>query len=129
MSKLKPCPFCGEANASVSESPYGGWFAKCGWCGAEIGSPNSEEDAAENWNRRAESNNQLTLDDNRRIVCEREILREQLNESKEKEKEAMEIISEINKSLDCQETWVPFWLFVLIFALFTLLVLLINILN
>lgn len=54
MSELKPCPFCGGDSVSVTESKYGGWVAKCGWCGAEIGHPDSKSEAVVAWNRRAE---------------------------------------------------------------------------
>lgn len=56
--ELKPCPFCGKTSVHVSESFCGGWFAKCRECGAEIGSPHSEDDAKENWNRRAQQPNE-----------------------------------------------------------------------
>ena len=53
MIELKPCPFCGKKWIELGKSKYGGWFARCEWCGAEVGHPDGEVEAAEVWNRRA----------------------------------------------------------------------------
>ena len=66
--ELKPFPFCGKTSVHVSESFCGGWFAKCRECGAEIGSPHSEDEAKKNWNRRAQQPNEpLTLEELREM--------------------------------------------------------------
>jgi Lar family restriction alleviation protein len=53
MADLKPCPFCGKKTIECYEHRYGGFFVRCGWCGAEIGSSNNQNEAIEAWNRRS----------------------------------------------------------------------------
>lgn len=66
--KLKPCPFCGgeallesEADPTYAPTFYDPgcanasvvWWCKCVECGATVALQESEQNAAEAWNRRA----------------------------------------------------------------------------
>ena len=64
--KLKPCPFCGGAAEIVWEVDAGYYFAeesyhtRCKDCGCNLGGGvlegfETEEEAAEAWNRRADN--------------------------------------------------------------------------
>ena len=62
--KLKPCPFCGgEAVLSGKYTIQGvdAWAVYCGitpndfFCGAQVTSIESEEEAIRNWNRRVDN--------------------------------------------------------------------------
>ena len=49
--ELKPCPFCGGEAHFVNGST---WLA-CAGCGAETSFFDTQEEAAEAWNRRADN--------------------------------------------------------------------------
>lgn len=51
---LKPCPFCGSEPVMRRGGRYGFW-ALCQHCGAALRMSDTEEDAANAWNRRAAS--------------------------------------------------------------------------
>ena len=53
MTELKPCPFCGGKETELKQF-VGWWSVNCykGWCFAK--SAKTQEEAIENWNRRAE---------------------------------------------------------------------------
>ena len=55
MAELKPCPFCGDNEATLwkqypADRP---WHILCG-CGGRVGYFVTKEEAIEAWNRRAE---------------------------------------------------------------------------
>ena len=59
--ELKPCPFCGNEKLEIADSwngRYHGKVVNCnyldGGCGANSGSRETEAEAVEAWNRRAE---------------------------------------------------------------------------
>ena len=55
--KLKPCPFCGGVAMTICDrapSEDSLFWVRCFGCGAETSLFNSEEEAKEAWNRRAE---------------------------------------------------------------------------
>ena len=53
--QLKPCPFCGgTAIVDMDEYCYWDWHAWCFNCGCDIGHYATEEEAIEEWNKRAE---------------------------------------------------------------------------
>lgn len=56
--KLKKCPFCGGPAEILDNGRYipGTYFVICRWCGAHTGYERGEENAAELWNGRVESN-------------------------------------------------------------------------
>lgn len=49
--KLKPCPFCGGKAVKIGRNVF--WVRCCG-CGAGTSVFDSEKEAKEAWNRRAE---------------------------------------------------------------------------
>lgn len=52
-NKLKPCPLCGKLHHEVSDyKPV--YRVECTYCGARTGNYNSEQEAIEAWNNRAE---------------------------------------------------------------------------
>ena len=58
---LLPCPFCGNKNLEIAETWNGNYHGKVvncnyldGGCGANSGSRETEAEAIEAWNRRAE---------------------------------------------------------------------------
>jgi Lar family restriction alleviation protein len=53
---LLPCPFCGGSPVFRSEMLLGKeyWRVKCPYCFAGTHNENTPEEAAEEWNRRAE---------------------------------------------------------------------------
>lgn len=53
--KIKPCPFCGESERIDFGIVSGYGYVECKNCSAEIRARGTERDAAEAWNRRAES--------------------------------------------------------------------------
>lgn len=64
MSKLKPCPFCGNEYPTMTHSQTGGWLIRCPACNisfeldyyshrGELG----KQRYVEAWNRRAGDNN------------------------------------------------------------------------
>ena len=57
MSELKPCPFCGSNNVSFNHCGLekGVVFVMCNMCCTFGPTGVHDEDAAEKWNRRAES--------------------------------------------------------------------------
>jgi Lar family restriction alleviation protein len=62
--KLKPCPFCGSA-AELIERPYHArpeYYVMCiaFGCGAAIPSGSNKQFVIEDWNRRADLNNEKT---------------------------------------------------------------------
>ena len=69
MSELKPCPFCGEQNLSISMACWSiaqeddklqwvdYWYVVCGKCGTKSYQYGTETLAAEAWNRRASDEN------------------------------------------------------------------------
>lgn len=52
-NELKPCPFCGFQHPITIESG-GRVYVECPLCGAETSSRETEEEAIEAWNTRAE---------------------------------------------------------------------------
>ena len=53
--QLKPCPFCGgTAIVDMDEYCFWDWHAWCFNCGCDIGHYATEEEAIEEWNKRAE---------------------------------------------------------------------------
>ena len=55
--KLKPCPFCGGVATTISDgvlSEDSLFWVRCCGCGAETSIFDSEKEAKEAWNRRAE---------------------------------------------------------------------------
>lgn len=58
MAELKPCPFCGykgvEILADDNEHLYYRYFSQCQRCGAGAKRGHTKEDAAKEWNRRAD---------------------------------------------------------------------------
>lgn len=62
--KLKPCPFCGseaeivwDVDAGYNSFPEENYHVRCIRCGCDLGGVfgfETEEEAAETWNRRAE---------------------------------------------------------------------------
>lgn len=50
--ELKPCPFCGSKNLCLIRNSW--YWVQCNNCLAEIGVQESEKDAIEKWNRRAD---------------------------------------------------------------------------
>lgn len=68
MKELKPCPFCGGEDISVSEDTSMGAWAACAACGSLGPTRQTEEEAAEAWNHRYElSNEPLTLNELRQM--------------------------------------------------------------
>lgn len=53
MKELKPCPFCGGKAARAVTDLYF-WAIRCGKCGAENGNHDTQQEAIEAWNIRAE---------------------------------------------------------------------------
>ena len=51
MNNIKPCPFCGWK--SRVHKYLGKWYARCNKCNAYSAPYDTEEQAAEAWNRRA----------------------------------------------------------------------------
>lgn len=65
MSELKPCPFCGgEAEILTAESMHGGnlYGVMCDCCAGRADVYDTEAEAIEAWNTRAERTCELTLD-------------------------------------------------------------------
>lgn len=55
MPELKPCPFCG-GEAELLNSLYGEWIVRCPDCEGMVEKwRETEEEAAEQWNRRADN--------------------------------------------------------------------------
>lgn len=58
MADLKPCPFCGykgvEILADDNKYLYYRYFSQCQRCGAGAKRGHTKEDAAKEWNRRAD---------------------------------------------------------------------------
>lgn len=56
-NELKPCPFCGSENIWVGDVSrnYDIWFVQCETCGATFSHFDSEVEATEAWNRRADN--------------------------------------------------------------------------
>ncbi len=75
-TKIKPCPFCGQEGAGAHYD-HGYWSVTCGYrhdgapsahCFQDWGEFETEEEAAEAWNRRAEAPNPpLTLEELRQM--------------------------------------------------------------
>lgn len=59
MAELKPCPFCGYKSVEILEDDneylYYRFFTQCQKCGAGAKRGHTEEDAAKEWNRRADN--------------------------------------------------------------------------
>lgn len=58
MIELKPCPFCGGKNAYIATTCYVEYYVRCPDCGAvafgkDTDEMQTDEKAAEVWNRRA----------------------------------------------------------------------------
>lgn len=55
-AKLKPCPFCGGKAAAIWNGAFDkdNYWVRCWECGAETPIYESEKEAKEAWNRRAE---------------------------------------------------------------------------
>ena len=51
--KLKPCPFCGGNNLSIDGITV--YWVECKDCNASIGGHETEEEAIEAWNWRADN--------------------------------------------------------------------------
>lgn len=54
--ELKSCPFCGGTNIDCADAGYKTdvWFVQCDDCGATFPHFDSEQEAKEAWNKRAE---------------------------------------------------------------------------
>ena len=57
MEELKPCPFCGDANAYIAEDEMYDDFYRvhCIGCGCQTDYFETESDAAKAWNRRVKT--------------------------------------------------------------------------
>ena len=51
MTKLKPCPFCGQDSAGFANAGFG-FIVKCRKCGTKTDVQNTPEEAAAFWNER-----------------------------------------------------------------------------
>lgn len=58
MNDLKSCPFCGYKGVAIladdNEYSYYRYFSQCQRCGAGAKRGHTKEDAAKEWNRRAD---------------------------------------------------------------------------
>ena len=62
MAELKPCPFCGGADAYIASNCYGQFYVRCPGCGAVVWGKDDEDIRTERkiakfWNRREEGGN------------------------------------------------------------------------
>lgn len=79
MSDLKPCPFCG-GEARIGKIYGDAWTVECTECGIQSGCYDTESEAIEAWDHRAERKKGKWIPDGKQMIINLENAREQYKE-------------------------------------------------